>query len=156
MCSYESSDDRRSTAQMNSELQHAQLELLAAHCATHKLRLHYSADDLARFGRRDVLRKSAEAASSLNEFYQTIEKKNPQNTRHMVPTWGLAASGGTWAGTENYFALTLGAWRLARKKASAIRQGLCRDSGPMLPGDCPHIGSSTGGLLKRKTPRLKG
>ena len=44
---------------------------------------------------------------------------------------------------RNYFALTLGAWRLARKKASAIRQGLCRDSGPMLPGDCPHIGSST-------------
>jgi hypothetical protein len=70
---------------MNSELLHAQLELLAAHCATHKLRLHYSADDLARFGRRDVLRKSAEAASSLNEFYQTIEKKNPQNTRHPEP-----------------------------------------------------------------------
>jgi hypothetical protein len=85
MCSYESSDDRLSTAQMNSELQHAQLELLAAHCATHKLRLHYSADDLARFGRRDVLRKSAEAASSLNEFYQTIEKKIPQNTRHPEP-----------------------------------------------------------------------
>src|ERR1700676_3204086 len=72
----------------------------------------------------------------------------------MVPTWGLAASGGTWAGSENYFRLTLGAWRLARKKAFAIRQGLCRDSGPMLPGDCP-TSEVTAGLLKRKTPRLK-
>jgi hypothetical protein len=63
---------------MNSEIQQAQLELLSAHCATHHLRQRYSADDLARFGRRDVLRKSAEAASSLNEFYSAIEKNIPQ------------------------------------------------------------------------------
>src|ERR1022692_1401243 len=85
MYSYQDSDDRIPTLQMNSELQHAQLELLSAHCATHQLRLHYSSDDLARFGRRDVLRKSAEAASALNEFYQTIEKKNPQNMRPPEP-----------------------------------------------------------------------
>jgi hypothetical protein len=63
---------------MNSELRHAQLELLSAHCATHQLRLHYSAEDLARFGRRDVLRKSAEAASALSAFYSAIEKQIPQ------------------------------------------------------------------------------
>jgi hypothetical protein len=78
MCSYENSDDRLTILQMNSELQHAQLELLSAHCATHQLRLHYSTDDLALFGRRDVLRKSAQAASELNEFYAAIEKKTPQ------------------------------------------------------------------------------
>ena len=75
MCSYESSDDRLSTAQMNSELQHAQLELLAAHCATHKLRLHYSADDLARFGRRDVLRKSDDDESLRNVFREALRIK---------------------------------------------------------------------------------
>ena len=78
MYSYESPEERVSILQMNSELQHAQLELLSAHCATHQLRLHYSLDDLARFGRRDVLRKSAQAASALNDFYSSIEKKIPQ------------------------------------------------------------------------------
>jgi hypothetical protein len=77
MYSYQDSDDRVPVLQMNAELQHAQLELLSAHCATHQLRLHYSTDDLARFGRRDVLRKSAQAASALNEFYSAIEKKIP-------------------------------------------------------------------------------
>jgi hypothetical protein len=77
MCSYEKSD-RLFTAQMNSELQHAQLELLSAHCTTRQIRLRYSADDLVRFGRRDVLRKSAEAASFLHEFYSAIEKRIPR------------------------------------------------------------------------------
>jgi len=67
-------EDRVAILQMNSELQHAHLELLSAHCATHQLRLHYSSEDLARFGRRDVLRKSAAAACALNEFYSAIEK----------------------------------------------------------------------------------
>jgi hypothetical protein len=85
MYSYQDSDDPGPVLQLNSELQHAQMELLSAHCAVHQLRLHYSADDLARFGRRDVLRKSAQAASDLNDFYSSIEKKvsqpssNPQS-----------------------------------------------------------------------------
>lgn len=75
MYSYDNPDDCLSIVQMNSELQHAQLELLSAHCATHQLRLHYTCDDLAHFGRRDLLRKAAAAASSLNEFYLSLEKK---------------------------------------------------------------------------------
>jgi hypothetical protein len=75
MYSCENADDHVPVLQLNSELHRAQLELLNAHCATHQLRLHYSADDLARFGRRDVLRKSAEAASALNDFYAAIAKK---------------------------------------------------------------------------------
>jgi hypothetical protein len=80
MDSYENPDERVSVLELNSELQHAQLELLSAHCATHQLRLRYSADELARFGRRDVLRKSAQAASALSEFYAAVEKKFPQST----------------------------------------------------------------------------
>lgn len=75
MYSYENPEDRVAIVQMNSELRHAQLELLSAHCATHQLRLHYSVDDLARFGRRDVLRKSAEAASAMNDFYSSLERQ---------------------------------------------------------------------------------
>jgi hypothetical protein len=77
MYSWENPDDRVSIAQMNSELQHAQLELLSAHCATHQLRLRFSADDLARFGQRDILRKSVQSASALSEYYASIEKKIP-------------------------------------------------------------------------------
>ncbi|HTZ82049.1 MAG TPA: hypothetical protein VMB66_02595 [Candidatus Acidoferrales bacterium] len=65
-------------SELNDQLQAVHLELLSAHCATHQLRLHYSSDELARFGRRDVLRKSAQAASELNEFYAAIEKRIPQ------------------------------------------------------------------------------
>jgi len=66
-----------SIQRMNSELQQVQLELLSAHCAVHQLRLRYSAEDLARFGHRDVLRKSARAASALSEFYEGLEKNIP-------------------------------------------------------------------------------
>ena len=77
MCSSQSPEERVSILQMNSELQHAQLELLSAHCATHQLRLRYTSEDLARFGRRDILRKSAAAATALNDFYASLEKKIP-------------------------------------------------------------------------------
>jgi len=79
MYSYQDSEDRIPLLQMNSELEHAQFELLSAHCATHQLRLHYSADFLARFARRDILHKSAEAASALHEFYSGLERKIPQS-----------------------------------------------------------------------------
>jgi len=78
MYSWENPEDRVSIVQMNSELRHAQLELLSAHCATHQLRLRFSTDDLARFGQRDVLRKSLEAATALSEYYSAIEKKIPE------------------------------------------------------------------------------
>jgi len=69
--------DGPSVAQLNAELRDAHLELLSAHCAAYQLRLRYSTDDLAGFGQHDVLRKSAEAAGALNEFYSAIAKKIP-------------------------------------------------------------------------------
>jgi hypothetical protein len=77
MYSWENPEDRVAIVQMNSELRHAQLELLSAHCATHQLRLRFTADDVARFGQRDVLQKSVRAATSLSEYYLSIEKKIP-------------------------------------------------------------------------------
>jgi hypothetical protein len=77
MYSWENADDRIAIVQMNSELQHAQLELLSAHCATHQLRLRFSSDDVARFGQRDILRKSIQAATALSEYYTSIERKIP-------------------------------------------------------------------------------
>jgi len=85
MCSPEELGSSVSVEQLNAELEQAQLELLSAHCATHQLRRHYSTSDLVRFGRRDVLRKSAETASALNEFYDGIGKAIPQPERHSAP-----------------------------------------------------------------------
>jgi hypothetical protein len=85
MYSWENPEDRVSIAQMNSELQHAQLELLSAHCATHQLRLRFSAEDLARFGQRDILRKSVQSATALSEYYASIEKRIPSSEAASEP-----------------------------------------------------------------------
>jgi hypothetical protein len=77
MYSWENPDDRVAILQLNSELRQAQLELISAHCATHQLRLRFSQDDLACFGDREILRKSVEAASALNEYYSSLERKLP-------------------------------------------------------------------------------
>lgn len=90
MYSWENPDDRIAIVQMNSELRHAQMELLSAHCATHQLRLRFSADDLARFAQRDILRKSVEAASALNEYYTSLERKIPSAESVSAPRTRLA------------------------------------------------------------------
>jgi hypothetical protein len=89
MCVTDNSEERISIVQMNSELRHAELELLSAHCATHKLRLRFSTQDLARYGRRDVLRKSAETASALSEYYSSIEDQIPAADALAAPSAGL-------------------------------------------------------------------
>jgi hypothetical protein len=91
MCFTENEEDRISIVQMNSELRRAELELLSAHCATHKLRLRFSTETLARHGRRDVLRKTIETANALNEYYSSIEKQIPAEAAVSAPAAGLAA-----------------------------------------------------------------
>jgi hypothetical protein len=91
MCFTENHEDRISIVQMNSELQHAELELLSAHCATHKLRLRFSTETVAQHGRRDLLRKSIETASALSEYYSSIEKQIPAEEAVSAPGAGLAA-----------------------------------------------------------------
>jgi hypothetical protein len=93
MYSWNKAEDRVSIAQMNSELQHAQLELLSAHCATHQLRLRFSVEDLARYGERDVLRKSADTASALSEYFSSIQE-NIRKKEEAVSTPAPALSPG--------------------------------------------------------------
>jgi len=90
MYSWNKAEDRAAIAQMNSELQHAQLELLSAHCATHQLRLRFSVEDLARYGERDVLRKSMETANALSEYYASILEKIRSDAAISAPAPGLS------------------------------------------------------------------
>src|SRR5260370_22770529 len=76
---------------MNSELRHAEVKLLRAHCATPQLRLRFPTETLARHGRRDVLRKSIETASALSEYYSSIEKQIPAEETVSARATGLAA-----------------------------------------------------------------
>jgi hypothetical protein len=74
MFSWDDPDDRIAIVQMDAELHHAELELISAQCATHRLRLRFSIEDLARFGERAILRKAIAAATDLNDYYSSIEK----------------------------------------------------------------------------------
>ena len=77
MYSWNDPGDRVAIAQMNSELRHAQLDLLSAQCASDRLRLRFSVEDLARYGERDLLRKTIGTAIALNEFYLSIQNEIP-------------------------------------------------------------------------------
>jgi hypothetical protein len=69
------SDDRVAIVKMNAELQHAQLELLSAECATNRLRLRFSPENLARHGERDLLRKAVASATALKDYYSYISRQ---------------------------------------------------------------------------------
>ena len=75
MYSWDEPGDRVAIAQMNSELRHAQLDLLSAQCATDRLRLRFSVEDLARYGERDVLRKTIGTAVALHEYYLLLQNE---------------------------------------------------------------------------------
>lgn len=92
MYSLENSTDRVAIAQMNAELRHAQLEMLSAQCATQQLRLRFSAEDLARFAQRDLLKKAFDAANSLYEYFLSIKKLMPEQGPGMKsPSLSLTA-----------------------------------------------------------------
>jgi len=82
MASLDDTGDHLASVQMNAELRHAQLEMLSAQCATDRLRLRYSADDLARHAQRDTLRKAWSSANALFEYYNSIVNQIPD--RHGV------------------------------------------------------------------------
>jgi hypothetical protein len=86
MFSLDEAGNRAATLQMNAELRHAQLELLSAQCATDRLRLRYSPEELGRHAQRDILRKAWAAANALYDYYSSIvriagdEGKNKQGS----------------------------------------------------------------------------
>lgn len=59
--------DRVAIVRMNAEVRHAELELLTAQCATDRLRLRFSAEDIASFGQHDVLREAIPAATAIHD-----------------------------------------------------------------------------------------
>jgi hypothetical protein len=75
MFSWDKTGDRVAIVQMNAELRHAQLEILSAQCATDRLRLRFSAEDVARHAQRDVLRKALSSASALHQYYSGIARQ---------------------------------------------------------------------------------
>lgn len=81
MFSWDDPEDRVAIVQMNTELRHAQLELLSAECATHQLRLRFSAEDIAHYGERDVLRKAIAGAGALNNYFSAVARRMPLASR---------------------------------------------------------------------------
>lgn len=79
MLSWSSVENRAAIVRLNAELRHAQLELLSAQCAIDRLRLGYSADDIARFAQPDVLRRALQASKTLYEYYLSIDKRRLQS-----------------------------------------------------------------------------
>jgi hypothetical protein len=55
----------------------ASARMLSAQCATDRLRLRFSIQDLARYGEKDVLRKTIGTAVALNEYYTSIQNEMP-------------------------------------------------------------------------------
>jgi hypothetical protein len=86
MLSWNKSADRLVIVQMNAKLQDAQVELLSAHCATERIRLRFSTEDIAVHGRRDVLRKAFGAATALHDFYSSIEEQINQLETEQTPS----------------------------------------------------------------------
>lgn len=78
MLSWNDPNDRVAIVQMNAELRNAQLELLSAQCATDRIRLRFSTEDVARYAARDVLQKAIAAAGAMNHYYLAIEKQIPR------------------------------------------------------------------------------
>jgi len=60
--------------QLNADLRSAQIDLLSAQCATDRLRLRFSPQDMTRYGDRELLRKATNSAIALHDFYQAIDK----------------------------------------------------------------------------------
>ena len=75
MFSWSKNEDRVAIVQMNADLRNAQLELLSAECATDRLRLRFSTEDVAHYGQRDVLRKAMASATAIHDYYSQIAQQ---------------------------------------------------------------------------------
>ncbi len=106
MYSWNDPDDRVAIVQMNADLRHAQLDLLSAQCATDRLRLRFSVEDLARYGEKDVLRKTIGTAIALSEYYLSIQSEMPADSASLPESRVLQAvqrvAGYLWDQREIY------------------------------------------------------
>ena len=59
---------------MISDFRAAWIDLLGARCATDRLRLRYSAQEIARFAEPITLNKSIDAVTAMCEYFSEIRK----------------------------------------------------------------------------------
>jgi hypothetical protein len=60
-------------SRLRAELAAASVEILSAHCATDRVRLQYSHQDIVIFGERSMLRKAFASSEALYRFFAQIE-----------------------------------------------------------------------------------
>lgn len=60
-------------ARLQADLAAASVELLSAHCATDRVRLHYSAQEIVAFAERSTLKKALTSAEAVYRFFSQIE-----------------------------------------------------------------------------------
>ncbi len=58
---------------LKADLAAVTVELLSAHCATDRLRLRYSPQDIVAHGERVALKKAIAFASALHDFFSQID-----------------------------------------------------------------------------------
>jgi hypothetical protein len=85
MSSGNDSEARVAAVQMNAELRHAHLELLSAQCATDRLRLRFSIEDIAQHGQPAVLRRAINTTTALHDYYSAIAKQCFRNSAASKP-----------------------------------------------------------------------
>jgi hypothetical protein len=62
-------------ARLISDLRSAKIELLSAQCATDRLRLLYSTDEIVSHGERTALKAALASATAVCRFFATIEEQ---------------------------------------------------------------------------------
>lgn len=65
-------------ARLKADIAAARIELLSAHCAADRIRLHYSVQDIVRFGERSDLKKAITYAGALCRFFSQLEAQFQQ------------------------------------------------------------------------------
>jgi hypothetical protein len=60
-------------ARLKADVASASVELLSAYCATDRIRLQYSPQDIAAFGERHSLRRAIASAEAVCRFFAQIE-----------------------------------------------------------------------------------
>ena len=60
-------------ARLQAEVAAASVEILSAHCATDRVRLQYSPQDIVAFAERGALKKAHTSAEALYRFFSQIE-----------------------------------------------------------------------------------
>src|SRR5579864_7931575 len=92
MSFWKNSEKRVAMVQMNDELRNAQVELLSAQCATDRLRLRFSKEDIAQHGQPDVLRTAVATTTALHDYYSAIENHGSRTSAVSKPGPGVTGT----------------------------------------------------------------